>query len=618
MLQRYWSGGYGFRSLVLLPVVCLIVPSLLGQSFFWVNDDVGNLFLVSGAWSGQVELLNPFMGVPLTSALAGLYTLAGSVPWYPVALLCIPFFSFIYLQGSLADVRHRKNQLLITFVASYLMLVLGFRINYTYASFLSSSMVSIGLVIRESSPTRPRKRLGRHVVPFVLLLAGFSLRLDRAWGEVSVSFPALVSVFLTSMLAVAAFGEQAKSAVARLLLLCLCLTGGFTLLNIAIGGLSPEWSEYAAFNNARGSVQSVSFVDDYLVNVHPLELERETGLDLLDVQLLNGFNLFDGEKVSTTNLQQLRIAARSSQAITDRIRATLNGSGKQLWNLQFARFLGVLTVVLLLSQAGIQRHLRLAATAVIGFVSMVLSLGNIRSPDYVIVGIGAVILLSVSVFAVIKSESGAASLLVPTSLSFNDCQKNGEDSLYTIVVTRTLGNSKVDLPVLVRTVAARRVVHVAMICMFAFGTMSQVIGNGGQRSAVASRSIQYREVIREAESYVDVAWVDPLIWGWAYQSVPLDASVIAEVKNSRMISGGTTLRSPAWTRRFSMLKRVDRGTVTPRTLYAQSLLYQVVWSLEDALFLCEKLAAVRHERHTIELSETPNWYRIKRGGSCSN
>jgi hypothetical protein len=611
--KKFFLGVY----LPLIPVVCAVAPSLLGSSFFWVNDDVGNLLLASGAWSGRPEVLNPFMGAPLTALLAFLYSFAGIIPWYPISILCVPLTTYLYLHRSLAGHVHGIKRLLVVLVASYVMLILGLRINYTYASFVATGMASLGIIARGSVSAPPATRIQRHVVPMTLLLASSSLRLDHALGVVSMSFGAFIAVTLTSVVAAAALGRRIRPAVTRLFSYFLLVVVGLTLCNSIIRELSPEWSEYVSFNNARGAVQSVNIVDDYLARVSPQELEKETGIDRLDLQLLNGFALFNNDWVSTEDLRQLWTRANTTRTALDQLLSLGERTAQTVLSMQFLRHCGIMILLLLLSQAGLRMGVRLLVTASVSLQVLLAILAATRSPDYVVTGIFSTLLLSISVSATLSAVLEAETSSEYPPIERTPYRSNREEA--TLNVSYTPGGTVLGATSRGRTyvIPLSWVICGSSVFMFFLGATAQVTHALSHRSVVTSVSTPYRQVIREARSYPQIAWVEPLIWGWAYQGSPFSLSIVEEVKHARIVSGGTTLRSPAWTRRFAMLMKGDARDIAPNQLYTQTLLYLVVWSLDDAKFISEQLTTLRNECHIFAESETPNWYAITRSESCA-
>ena len=156
-----------------LPLLACSIHTIFGKSVFESLDDVFNLLMVSGGYTGVPEFQNYVQGPIFAFVVSSLYRLTDAVAWYPLFVLGIPSVLSVLL---LREIRSRSSSVIFwsfNVLLTSMMLFLGSRINYSFGAFISCGMMVLLVMLRVLAG---RVRIGDYVTPVLLGLLALSLR----------------------------------------------------------------------------------------------------------------------------------------------------------------------------------------------------------------------------------------------------------------------------------------------------------------------------------------------------------------------------------------------------------------------------------------------------------
>lgn len=156
-----------------LPVLACSIHTIFGKSVFESTDDVFNLLMVSGGYTGVPEFQNYVQGPIFGFVVSSLYRLTDAVAWYPLFVLGIPSVLSVLL---LREIRSRSSSVIFwpfNVLLTSMMLFLGSRINYSFGAFISCGMMVLLVMLRVLAG---RVRIRDYVTPVLLGLLALSLR----------------------------------------------------------------------------------------------------------------------------------------------------------------------------------------------------------------------------------------------------------------------------------------------------------------------------------------------------------------------------------------------------------------------------------------------------------
>lgn len=264
-----------FLTLGLLGLLLLFLGGLEGER------DIPMMWLVSGAYTGEVEYYSGFLHPILSGFLATLYSGIPSVPWYVVVwyvIIFISFYQFLALAFQIAS-----NKLIIAlFTFCFLIILIGqiTVISYTLVAGLAAAVGLVGLI----AASQDQKAFSNYQsISSGLLLAAILIDYKTFFLLFWVAFAYLL-IFLRKGEIVNFF--KANKTIFILMLLLISIQGGFRF--------SLKYSGFEKFTQARTAVLD-----------HPvfqLSIEsNSTAMDKTWVYFAHGLQ----EKMGTPNLEEL-------------------------------------------------------------------------------------------------------------------------------------------------------------------------------------------------------------------------------------------------------------------------------------------------------------------------
>lgn len=576
-----------------LVIAAVVTPSAFGMSRYWVNDDLGNAALVSGAFAGVPEMRNPFMGLPLTSVLVFLYSVTEKIPWYPLAVLGIPLSALLMVMRQVGRSETDKAHIWSFSIGAIPLLILAFRLNYTFSSAITSGLVVIYFLNRFGNDSTASTRFfnGETFLAFILLVFGFSLRSDHAFELGFVISTPLIGLASAATVAVVVVHGPGLWGMRRALL----GTGSVVLAALVVTIISTvvpqltsdEWYSFVQFNSARGRVQSTEYVDNYLRKTSSKDVFSTTGLNPLDFEQVESFRAFDASNVTTDSLNALERVSRSTYIRSSNLTAI---SYTKLFAIFDTTLLVGFVMVLLSRYLRIRRWGLSLMAAVASTTFIVITLyylsATVRAPDYVKYSLLCAAALG-SVFTGPGRHDGGDIFPPAVRISWRE---------HDAVVHR----------------------EVSLLSLFAVCLILGTVGNEVRNASAASAtvdSVAWRDLLAESADYEVVAWVDELAIGDAWMDRPFDPGMVRSLRNANIVSGGTLLRSPAWTRRFEA--RTGKSFQS-NSLYSADLIEWVAWSPIDAEEIRSQYRKYRGICFDIDRQVNTNWVKLRRVQPCSN
>jgi hypothetical protein len=536
---------------------CALSIAMFG-SMFWASDDAGYAVILSGAFSGSPSSHIPFMGQSFSSLVRLLYQINSNVSWYPIVIIGIPLVAACALLGRVAS-RQQVPHVMALLSVNFGIAVLATHPNFTFSCMLTTSITLSWILLDTASFTWIR-RFGY----LMFLVVGFSIR-----SEVRSTFVfAFLAVFVSSVVVLAfQLVEKGRARTIRILFLVVGALVVMQPLNWLQMRNDQEYREFVDFNSAR-----IPFNDFNVVQRHVTELARsgdlrKFGIDPLSLKLLDDFEAFDEGAISTDSLMRLNYDAFSSLSADDvaRIVGSLGTFMTQLPVLTLLWGASVIAFGLRMARSRV-----LVGTVVIYTLVVLHVLTQLTKPDpRVLWGATFAVMISLSAF-----RDGALS---------DSAQSRNSNWWSRSAVAIGIG---VAVPLILLHGAERPL---------------------SNREFLSSRGGELRDFLAETSSYTSIAWIDPGVFGSAYMPIPFDQRRMNLIKHSRVVFGGTMLRSPLWRARFEML----RGDGTPITnLFSESLIERVIVDPHRAAYIRMTAWAERRHCYGIYRTQEENWVRL--------
>jgi len=506
----------------LVPFLAASLGSILGIARFWVNDDVGHLLLISGGFTGTPESLNPVLGPIFTAFVSWLYRVTGRVPWYPLTILVIPAISGSLLLVDLCRRVSRFFHIAIAVLVSFGLLLLGVQLNFTFASFIACSSAMLLLLLRIM---RHEVRIGNLLAPFVLCVLSLSLRTNWSTSGVATP-PAFLYAGILVLVATYFLGGTGRfGRTIKLFFLFSLVYLASWLPQLVILSSDHLWAEFIDFYRARGSLNGVSVVYEYVNSTTPSEIFAKTGMDYAAMWELQNWSLFDSRSVPVGDLLALATEARASRNPLT-IPAIQTGLRNQLGTFLTGMVWFILALILccFVSERVVRRKNVLSQFGLMS-VLLVLSLTQIH----------------VVTFGTRFPTPVRAGTLFATAL--------------VLMVTMSLGSiSKPDVNFWRKIINALAFLLLLVGCWLNFGRDVR-----GVSADNLSKSKENRRFIRETTSLDK-----PVLFsaGNAYILFPFDNSVPAEYLSSKAFHGGSYVRSPQHLRRWNTITGESQTTET--------------------------------------------------------
>lgn len=546
-------------------VIALLIVggfSILSRwSTYWTNDDLGNALILSGALSGEPDVRVPFHGIAFSALVVSLYSFTNTVPWYPLTLVALPAVSAVAMWRRI-NWWSGVGRVLMA-VSAAVAVIFGMVLpNYTFASFCASSLVAVSIVVnREWTKVD-------WLVSVILLTLAMSLRSE------ATSFASLP---LTGLYAVGTIGYVATLIQPRVIVLRLALTTTVSLSAIQVLHWlhlrgDSAYRQYLDFNSARGAVNDAQYVAKFLASDMNQKINAGNWLDPLSLDLLNSFESYEADVASTEKVS----------AIASHARATIS-----------SRF--SLADIFMIDDRIISSWLRLICVVAIG--ALVMRPGVRRVLLALVIPMAtAVVTQLLSVFVkmevmVLRGTDFVALLAIMLALGFPSPKRGLKDSKTSFVAVGGFS------------------------ALIMATSVLAVIPYAAEASRMREQAGGARQVLHEARSYVDIGWTSPHLVPVAFQPFPWSSEVVSVVKSTRLVWGGTPLRSPVWGDRW---RRLTNSDMTDREIFNSSLVEKVAFSPERAAELASAYWRDRAECFVVIPALTTNWVNLRRSqvSSC--
>lgn len=580
-LREKWES---LRLVYAIPIFASVLSPILGKSHFWVNDDVGNLLVLSGGYSGtpdfKVYVMGPITGIFISS----LYQMTTALPWYPIFLIAIPLLSALLLLKELRSLVPKIAFLGFSLLLSFPMFLLGSRINYTFSSFVACGLAVTLLMVRIRKKGMRPKFL---IVSYVLITISMGIRTGWPNGVFGIPPPGFA---FASTLGVIVFILAGRSKSELILLVGLLFS--VYLVSIitqhVVLSLDREWSDYISYSEARGSLSgtktfdlliSRASSDDFFSG----EIKSKTGIDSFGLDEISDWHLYDATSVPTEGLIKLQKLALKEYS--DKIGSLERVTLKLREGANFLSFeplaICFLFAVLMISTRFSNKKLAkkiivhctliiLCGALIVGFV-----LADKRTPGYVVSGCLfclAIIILSLP----IVNDEYSNSLLKSGSL--------------------------------------KQLVFVALIAIGSLQTFSGFLRF--PTSQDLENSTEMRARVRDSSKFLTPIVHEVMTVGLAYENTPFDTSIPHEFFASMDFSGGTFLRSPTSVDRWN---RITGESQTVKSLFASDIYERVLLEPSFAKSISRKIFEHRGRCLAMVSTEYENFVRLQRAspGNCA-
>jgi len=293
-----------------LPVLASSIHTIFGKSVFTSLDDVINLLMVSGGYTGVPEFQNYVQGPIFGFVVSSLYQLTDAVAWYPLFVLGIPSVLSVLL---LREIRKRSSSVIFwpfNVLLTSMMLYLGSRINFTFGAFISCGMMVLLVMLRVLAG---RVRIRDYVTPVLLGLLALSLRTRYPLPFFFVPEAFLFSfgvgfLCLVSLVGRRGFGQIFKFVSVIGVVYVLAWVPSLYVMRSDHG-----WAKYQDFLESFANAYNPTFIYEYYDRGPWIDnVLTETGLEPSDVaEMLNTFTV-DAVSVPNEKYERLTSVAWNS------------------------------------------------------------------------------------------------------------------------------------------------------------------------------------------------------------------------------------------------------------------------------------------------------------------
>lgn len=570
------------RLIYVIPIFASVFSPMSGHSRYWINDDVLNLLILSGGFTGKpdfkVYVLGPITGLLISS----LYRITTSVPWYPIFLIAIPLLSALFLLKELRRLVPAFAFLGISLFLAFPMLLIGTMLNYTLSTFVGCSLAITLLMIRINKKGRGLKFL---IIPLVLITISLGFR--ASWPTGVFGFPPPGFAF-ASIIGVFFFIIVGRSK--RDLIFLIGLLFSVYLVTLipqhAVLRLDRDWSDHISYSEARGSLNATKTFsllysrassDDLFLG----EIKTKTGIDFFGLNEIRDWHLYDATSVSTEGLFTLHNLALKEFSNEFGILGKSKLIIKEGLNfVSFQSFaLCALLAVLMVRIHFLNKELFkklfakslliiLCSALVVGFV-----LSDKRTPDYVVAGCSFVLALTLLMLLIFE-----------------------DDYLESLAKCDSL-------------------VKIVFVTLIAFGSMQTFsVFLSFSTSQDLERSVMARAKIRDSSKFLTPVVHEVNNSGFAYENTPFDTSISHEFIASMDFSGGTSLRSPQSLDRWN---RITGESQTFDLLFASDIYERVLLEPWFADSISKMIFQHRGKCLTKVSAESKFFVRLQNIGSMS-
>jgi len=561
-----------------LPVLACSVPTLFGKSVFTSLDDVVNLLMVSGGYTGVPEFQNYVQGPIFGFVVSSMYRLTDAIAWYPLFVLGIPSVLSVLL---LREIRSRSSSVIFwpfNVLLASMMLFLGSRINYSFGAFISCGMLVLLVMLRVLAG---RVRIRDYVAPVFLGLSALSLRTSYPRPFFFVSEAFLFSFGVGFLCLVSLVGRRGFGKVVKFVGVISVVYVLAWVPSLYVMRSDPGWAKYQDSMNAFAKAYNPTFIKEYFDRGPWIDnLLTETGLEPSDVAEM--FNTFTVDAVSVPNEKYERLTSVAWNTYVQdlgilgvRYRELLNSlhllihpgvlitfviSAFSFWSLKQSRLLlwrflkaGFMTVVV--------------PSFCFGYVTAY------HSPSYVLAGCSAVVMI----------------FLLSIPLNF--------EPSHVVLAKSNVRNILLSMA------------SVAFASWLAFG--GQPADTTRNENTEPGLSANMRQKLLESRlSNLPVIHERQII-DFAYRIHPFDSSIPMDYLNSRDYSVLTFARSPQAVRRWNYLTG-EKQTV--KSLFNESFYDQVVFDESRKDFFLDQVLIYRDPCAAMKVNELGYYKKVK--GPC--
>jgi len=288
-----------------LPVLACSIHTIFGKSVFTSLDDVVNLLMVSGGYTGVPEFQNYVQGPIFGLVVSSLYRLTDAVAWYPLFVLGIPSVLSVLL---LREIRSRSSSVIFwpfNVLLTSMMLFLGSRINYSFGAFISCGMLVLLVMLRVLAG---QVRIRDYVTPVLLGLLALSLRTTYPLKVLFVPEAFLFSFGVGFLCLVSLVGRRGFGKVVKFVGVIGVVYVLAWVPSLYVMRSDPGWAKYQDSVNALARAYNPTFVGEYFERGPWIDnLLTETGLEPSDVAEM--FNTFTVDAVSVPNEKYERLTS---------------------------------------------------------------------------------------------------------------------------------------------------------------------------------------------------------------------------------------------------------------------------------------------------------------------
>lgn len=388
--------------LLVLPIAATVYFPILGSTDFWSGDDEMNLLFYSGGYTGDTEwkshIQSPIFGFLVSTC----YELSNAVPWYEIFVLAIPLVASLLFLLDLNRALTFSVYLQVLIPISFGMLLLGARINYTFASFITCAIGVCWLVFRVKSEILSCARV---IGPLVICTLGIALR--TFWPNPIVLPPTFVLASVMGLILMGFPTLRIRKAQAFYFFSVLATAYLINFIpQIFVLGFDSDWAYYVNFYSEIGFTWSRNFAH-YLQNTNFQIVKNTTGIDSFGLSQAKQALYLDAESLPTDALQ--RLGAES--LVKFKRDAGLFGQANLVWH-DIARFFRWSVVVLFMVAVAVQiqdksrlvsAYLYLLVLVSIPAILLSFSTYTYVLSDYVLAGVSFVLYLSIVMTSALDS-----------------------------------------------------------------------------------------------------------------------------------------------------------------------------------------------------------------------
>ena len=561
-------------SAVFLPVLAFSIHTIFGKSVFVSMDDVVNLLMVSGGYTGVPEFQNYIQGPIFGFVVSSLYRLTDAVAWYPLFVLGIPSVLSVLL---LREIRSRSSSVIFwqfNFVLTSMMLYLGSRINYTFGAFISCGMMVLLVMLRVLAG---RVRIRDYVTPVLLGLLALSLRTTYPRPFFFIPEAFLFSFGVGFLCLVSLVGRSGCGKILRFVGVIGVVYVLAWVPSLYVMRSDPGWAKYQDSLHAFAKAYNPTFVHEYFDRGPWIDnLLTETGLEPSDVAEM--FNTFTVDAVSVPNEKYERLTSVAwNSYVQDR--GILGVRYRELLNsLHLLIHPGVLLTFVISAfsfWSPKQSKLQLWRFLKAGLMTLVVPsfcFGYVtayHSPSYVLAGSSAVIMIFLLSIAI-----------------------NGESSL----VVRAKSN--------VRKIGLRLVLLVFASWLAFGGHAADTTRNENTEPGL---SANMRQKLLESRRSNSPVIHERQIIDFAYRIHPFDTSIPMDYLYSRDYSVLSFARSPQAVRRWNYLTG-EKQTV--KSLFYDSIYDRVVFDESRKDFFLDQILIYRDPCVAMKVNELGYYKKV--------